>query len=51
MVVKNHPAPSGSGYYTVEQYNGSSWTELNDLNTARKASWNIRFTQTAAISC
>ena len=37
LVAGNHPAPGGgSGYYAlVEQYNGSSWTEIADLNTAR----------------
>ncbi len=34
----------------VEQYNGTSWTEANDLNTARQYLGALAGTQTAAYS-
>jgi hypothetical protein len=34
----------------TESYNGTSWTELNDLNTARRHTMGSAGTQTAALA-
>ena len=46
LLVENN----GSNYAQTESWNGSAWTEQNDLNTARNFLWRSGGTQPSALA-